>query len=362
MAPSSYPEKRPVIGMLGTGQLGRMAAMAAAKLGIEVVVYGPDAETSPAGQVCKKTYTADYDDLDMLQAFVADVDVVTYEFENIPVHTLRIIDQAKPVFPSPGVIEIAQNRINEKSFLNKAGIRTAEWAPCASADDIRQTLDAWNTDTCIVKTNRFGYDGKGQVKITAGSDIDADFAALKTDSAIIESIVPFEHEISVIVCRDQSKTVDCYAPGLNVHRNHILHTTTAPAPLSKDILDKAVDIAKTIAQEIDLVGVLGVELFVTAEGEILANELAPRPHNSGHWTMDACVCSQFEQQIRAVAGIPLGSCDHHHEAVMLNILGDNLDDLEITTSNTSPHYYGKAEARHGRKMGHVTTLKTKSGS
>lgn len=257
------------------------------------------------------------------------------------------------------MLEIAQHRWTEKQFLNDIGIPTANWAKATSAKDIKSTLAAWNTSDCIIKTTRFGYDGKGQAKIDKSTDIDSAWKSLKTGEAIIESLVPFKYEISVIVARDQFGKTETYVPVLNDHKNHILAKTTAPAPLDPAILKKATTMARKLAEKVGLVGVLGLELFVTKDGKIIANEIAPRTHNSGHWTIDACAVSQFENHVRTVCGLPVGKADRHSDAVMLNLIGDDISLTEKYASkkNACIHLYGKPDARPGRKMGHITFLK-----
>ncbi len=345
------------IGMLGGGQLGRMSALAGFPLGLLTHIYSPDAG-DPARQVTNLNTVAAYDDRAALRAFAERVDVITYEFENIPLETVRFLETLKPVYPSSHVLEIAQERLAEKTALNSFGLPTTRFAPAHSATDIKNVMAAWGTRQCIIKTTRFGYDGKGQAFVHTPDEADAAWTALKTDVCIVEDVVDFECEISVIVARDLHGRTGSYTPGLNVHRHHILHTTTVPAPLPQSLLNEAQQLAETLAQKIDLIGVLGVEMFVTRDSRLLVNEIAPRPHNSGHWTMDACVCSQFAQHMRAVAGLPLGGFDRHHDAVMTNLLGDDIATIPALAANplACAHDYGKAEPKAGRKMGHVTVL------
>jgi 5-(carboxyamino)imidazole ribonucleotide synthase len=346
------------IGILGGGQLGRMSAMAAARLGIKTHIFCPETD-APASHVAAKTWTADYTDKAALKDFAKSVDVISYEFENIPVETIQYLKKLKPVYPDDYLLEIAQHRWHEKQFLNNIGIPTAKWARACCAEQVHATLEEWKTTDCILKTARFGYDGKGQVKISKGTDINAAFAALKSDEVIVESLVPFQCEISVIVARDIFGKTECYDVVLNEHKNHILSKTTAPAPLSQSLLTKARTLGKKVADEVGLVGVLALELFVTKDGKLLANEIAPRTHNSGHWTIDACAVSQFENHIRTVAGLPVGSAKRHSDAVMLNLIGDDiaLVDKYVDKPNACIHLYGKPEVRPGRKMGHITLLR-----
>jgi len=346
------------IGMLGGGQLGRMSALAGAPLGIRTHVYAPESD-SPAAQVTDLFTNAGYDDHTALKKFAEQVDTITYEFENVPVECVRYLESlGKKVYPSSKVLEIAQERLKEKTAMNDYGLPTTRFAPAKSPEDIQTVMKEWGASASIIKTIRFGYDGKGQTKVTGMEDAARAFADLKADIVIVEEIVDFNHEISVIVARDVHGNVGSYDPGLNVHKNSILHTTTVPAPVDSKILTAAKNAAHALAEKIDLVGVLGVEMFVTRSGQILINEIAPRPHNSGHWTMDACFVSQFEQQMRAVAGLPLGSFERHHDAVMTNLLGDDINTIPDLIKNEKAHVhdYGKREPKEGRKMGHVTII------
>lgn len=356
-----FPNKQITLGILGGGQLGRMSAMAAARLGIKTHIFCPETD-APASHVAAQTFTADYDDKKALKEFAKSVDVISYEFENIPVETVQYLKKLKPVYPDDYLLEIAQHRWHEKQFLNNIGIPTAKWAKACSADQVHETLKEWRVTDCILKTARFGYDGKGQIKISKNTDIDAAFASLKSDEVIIESLVPFQCEISVIVARDIFGKTECYDVVLNDHKNHILSKTTAPAPLSPAILTKAKKLGKKLADEVGLVGVLALELFVTKDGKILANEIAPRTHNSGHWTIDACAVSQFENHVRTVCGLPVGSAKRHSDAVMLNLIGDDiaLVDKYVDKPNACIHLYGKPEIRPGRKMGHITLISGKT--
>jgi len=346
------------IGMLGGGQLGRMSALAGFPLGLLTHVYSPDA-ADPASQVTNLRTVAAYNDFEALKRFADSVDAITYEFENIPLETVKFLETLKPVYPSSAVLAIAQERIAEKTAMNDFGLPTTRFAPARSPAEIESVLQQWGAIQCIIKTIRFGYDGKGQTLIRSLGDVAAGWAKLKADIVIVEEVVDFAHEISVIVARDVYGAVGSYTPGLNVHRDHILHTTTVPAPLSEALLAEAEALAQTLATKIDLVGVLGVELFVTRDGRLLINEIAPRPHNSGHWTMDACGCSQFEQHMRCAAGLPLGPFNRHHDAVMTNLLGDDILQIPalLKEPNAHIHDYGKAEIKAGRKMGHVNHIK-----
>ena len=349
-----------VIGMLGGGQLGRMTALAAANLGYRTHVYCPEPDT-PAVQVTSRATTAAYDDWQALEAFAQQVDVATYEFENIPLATAEQVAALTPLRPAPGALRICQNRLREKGFCREIGIPTARWAeidgPAALADAIGE-IGA----PAVLKTVELGYDGKGQVAITADSDPAQAWAAMAGSAAgaigILESFVDFALEVSVIVARSASGTSRCYPPVENRHRNHILDQTIVPAPISDAVAARAEEIATALAERLELVGLLAVEMFVTAEGELLVNELAPRPHNSGHWTIDAGQTSQFGQLVRAIAGLPLGSTERLSDAVMQNLLGDEAAGAQAALAEPGAklHLYGKAEARPGRKMGHITRL------
>ncbi|MDD3019625.1 MAG: 5-(carboxyamino)imidazole ribonucleotide synthase [Alphaproteobacteria bacterium] len=358
MSLKSLNKPAQTLGILGGGQLGRMSALAAARLGIKTHIFTPEND-SPASHVSAKTFVADYSDKEALKAFAKSVDVISYEFENIPVETVRYLNKFKPVYPDENLLEIAQHRWKEKQFLNDIGIPTAQWAKATCAADIKSALEEWGSTDCIIKTTRFGYDGKGQARISKGSDIQAAWVSLKTNEAIIESLVPFSHEISVIVARDQLGKTEAYCPVLNDHKNHILSKTTAPAPLDPELLDKASKMAIKLAKKVNLIGVLGLELFLTKGGQIIANEIAPRTHNSGHWTIDACAVSQFENHVRTVCGLPLGKTDRHSDAVMINLIGDDIKLVEkyLSKKNACIHLYGKPDVRAGRKMGHITILK-----
>lgn len=352
------------IGIIGGGQLGRMAALAAARLGYRVHVFTPETG-SPAAQVSDAATIAAYDDHAAIQAFAAAVDVVTFEFENIPAESVRLMAELVPVRPCWSVLETAQDRIAEKRFFNSIGIATAPWRQVDDLEGLRRAVDELGRPS-VLKTTRLGYDGKGQVKITADTDPVQAWAELgsglgETGGAVLEGFIDFLGEISVIVARGLDGEWAAFDPVWNVHSNHILDTSTVPAPIAPSLADQAVDIAHRSAEALGVVGLLAVEMFVTPNG-LLANEMAPRPHNSGHWTMDACVTDQFEQFVRAVCGLPLGSPDRHSDAEMKNLIGDDaglwLDILRDPTARL--HLYGKAEARPGRKMGHVNRIRPRS--
>jgi 5-(carboxyamino)imidazole ribonucleotide synthase len=350
------------IGIIGSGQLGRMAALAAARLGYRVHVFSPESD-SPTEQVAAAATVADYTDLAALEAFARSVDVVTFEFENIPADSVRVLTDLIPVRPSWRVLDVAQDRISEKRFFTEIGIATAPWAEIASAADLTREV-ARIGRPAVLKTTRLGYDGKGQIKIAADTDLDRAWAAMGGAVSVLEGFIDFAGEISVIVARGLDRRIAAFEPAWNVHTNHILDTTTVPAPIGPDLSRAAVAVACKAAEALELVGLLAVEMFVTRDGRILANEMAPRPHNSGHWTIDACVTDQFEQFIRAVCGLPLGDPDRHSDAVMTNLIGDDVNDWLAILSDPDAklHLYGKAEARSGRKMGHVTRIRPRTGS
>ncbi|MDX9690250.1 MAG: 5-(carboxyamino)imidazole ribonucleotide synthase [Proteobacteria bacterium] len=351
-----------VIGILGGGQLGRMTAMAAARLGYRCHIYCPESE-APALDVCAFHTQGDFDDEGKLAVFARSVDVVTLEWENVPLHALDVIAQYTPVHPGASVLKIAQDRGLEKSFARKVGIGTADFTLVNSSDELEEAIKNYHLPV-LLKSTRMGYDGKGQVKIVTSAEARAAWVEMGSRHGIVEALVDFACEISVIVARREDGKTVAYPPVQNTHRNHILNETVAPAPLSRDILDQAVQTAIHMAEELGVIGLLAVELFVLKvpdkDGQIvLLNEIAPRPHNSGHWTIDACSCNQFEMLVRAVCGLPLGSARPHHRAVMHNIVGDESDRFAMWLADPSAclHLYGKKETRDGRKMGHVTFLK-----
>ncbi len=344
------------IGILGDGQLGRMMAIAAAELGYKTHIFGQDAD-SPAAQVAGAVTLADYTDQGALRKFAEAVDTVTLEFENIPVETLTFLEPLVPVRPGRKVLEITQDRHLEKSFINNLGVPTAPFANVETLKELQEAVERIGTPA-VLKTRKFGYDGKGQVKITSATQIDQAWADVKEQPCILEGFIPFELEISVIIARGINGDIQAYTPVENRHKNHILDITLAPANILTTVSNHALGLAGKIAENLDLVGLIAVEMFVGSDGDVLINELAPRPHNSGHWTIEACTTSQFRQSIRAAAGLKLGSAVHHSNAVMRNLIGDDVDHWEEILSHPemSLHLYGKAEARAGRKMGHVTRL------
>ncbi|MBF0355648.1 MAG: 5-(carboxyamino)imidazole ribonucleotide synthase [Alphaproteobacteria bacterium] len=344
------------IGILGGGQLGRMTALAAAQLGYRVHIFTPE-QDSPASHVSDGVTIASFEDEAALDRFAHQVDVVTLEFENIPASPVRFLSERVPVRPGPRVLETAQDRLAEKRFFNELGINTAPWREVRSAEDLEAAFGEIGAP-CVLKTARLGYDGKGQAKITSAADLPGAWAGLGTDLGILEGFISFDCEVSALVTRGLDGSWAAWDVVQNVHTNHILDTTSAPALLSQPVLDQAVAIAHRAAEALDLVGVLAVEMFLTRDGRLLVNEMAPRPHNSGHWTIDACLTSQFEQVVRAVCGLPLGTPKRHSDAVMTNLIGDMAEAWEtyLHEPNAKLHLYGKAERRQGRKMGHVTRL------
>jgi 5-(carboxyamino)imidazole ribonucleotide synthase len=345
------------IGILGGGQLGRMTALAAARLGFRTHVFCPDHD-SPAAQVTAVSTVAAYDDEEALAAFADDVDVVTFEFENIPDTAAELLGARKPTRPAPRILHICQQRLREKDFLSATGVPVTRYRAVSGPEDLAVAARAIGLP-CILKSAQFGYDGKGQVRIAADTDLADAWKRMGGTLGILEAEVDFAIEASVIIARGVDGQTALYPPVENRHRNHVLDETIAPAHLSDATARQAEAIAQQIATELQLVGLLAVEMFVAGDGEVLVNELAPRPHNSGHWTIDACVTSQFEQVVRAVCGLPLGSTAHHSDAVMKNLIGGDVHEWrDILADPTAKlHLYGKAEARPGRKMGHVTRLK-----
>ncbi|MCC5987641.1 MAG: 5-(carboxyamino)imidazole ribonucleotide synthase [Pararhodobacter sp.] len=345
-----------VIGILGGGQLGRMLSVAASRLGLRCHIYDPSPEP-PAGHVAERVTTAPWDDAAALAGFANAVDVITYEFENIPAATLDLLEARCPVRPGRRALEVSQDRLSEKNFLSGLGLKVASYRAVDDAAGLDAALAAIGAPA-ILKTRRLGYDGKGQARIMAPDQAGAALAAMQGAPAIVEGFVPFEREISVIAARGLSGAVVCYDPGENVHEAGILRRTTVPATLSPGQQADAALIAGRILNALDYVGVMGVELFVAAQG-LVVNEIAPRVHNSGHWTQAGCAVDQFEQHIRAVAGWPLGDGRRHIDVVMENLIGDDVQRLPdlAQEADTQIHLYGKAEARQGRKMGHVNRIR-----
>ena len=345
-----------IIGILGGGQLGRMTALAAASLGYRCHIFCPE-PNSPAMQVSSFATVAAYDDELALARFADAVDVVTFEFENVPAATAAILAKHRPVHPRPGILAICQDRLKEKDFLRANGVATTAYRHITGVASLAAAM-AEIGPRAILKTARLGYDGKGQVALEKGDDLAAIWAAHRADDAILEARVDFACEISVVLARGADNEIACYVPVENRHVHHILDTTIAPAVIDATLARRADAIARGVVRALDLVGVLAVEMFVTKDGAVLVNELAPRPHNSGHWTIDACITSQFEQLVRAVCGLPLGSPEAHSNAVMTNLIGGDVGKWRDAVADPTAklHLYGKADAMPGRKMGHVTRL------
>ncbi|MEL6798889.1 MAG: 5-(carboxyamino)imidazole ribonucleotide synthase [Pseudomonadota bacterium] len=344
-----------VIGILGGGQLGRMLSVAAARLGLRCHIFEPGAHP-PAGHVAERVTTAAYDDHAALARFAETVDVVTYEFENVPTDALDLVEARVPIRPGRRALGTSQDRLAEKAFLAGLDLATAPFAPVDDTTTLADAIAGIGTPA-ILKTRRFGYDGKGQARIMAPNDADQALTDMAGAPAILEGFVDFSHEVSVIAARGQDGQIAAFDPGENVHENGILRTTRVPARLSATQKSDAVLIAAKILNALDYVGVIGVELFVTPQG-LIVNEFAPRVHNSGHWTQNGCVTDQFEQHIRAVAGWSLGDGARHSDVEMENLIGDDILRVpEIAGTGAAIHLYGKAEARPGRKMGHVNHLR-----
>ena len=349
------------LGILGSGQLGRMFAFSAASMGYRVQTLSPDTNT-PTGQVADREWAAPYDDLDAVRDFARTVDVITFEFENVPAETAAAAAEIVPVRPSGEVLHIAQNRKREKEFLSKQGFSCAPFHLVTNLNELQAALDAIGVPA-ILKIAGFGYDGKGQVRLKDRTDAPAAWTALGGGECVLEGFVPFECEVSVVAARGLDGSFACYGPIENTHKNGILDVSVCPAPsVSAQTAAEAIQTTRAICETLGVVGVLCVEFFVTAGGSLVVNEMAPRPHNSGHLTIEAHATSQFEQQVRSVCGLPLGSAALLRPAAMANLLGDLWEPktpnwaAALALPNVSLHLYGKAEARPGRKMGHLTAL------
>ena len=348
------------LGVLGGGQLGRMFTIAARRMGYRVHTFSPDEDT-PTGQVADVEVTAAYDDLDALRAFARQVSVVTFEFENVPADAVAAIEQIVQVRPSGAALHVAQQRAREKAFLVEHGIPTTPFARAGTLDELWDGVARVGTPA-VIKTAAFGYDGKGQHRVTTPADVEHIWTAIGHQEAVVEQHVSLQAEISVIAARSLEGDIAMYPVFENRHRHHILDLTTAPAMIPVAVATQAVDIARTILESLQYIGILCVEFFLSTDGELLVNEMAPRPHNSGHLTFDAAVTSQFEQQVRAVCGLPLGSTELLRPAAMANLLGDLWTDGEpnwaagCRNPDVKLHLYGKDEARPGRKMGHLTAM------
>jgi 5-(carboxyamino)imidazole ribonucleotide synthase len=352
-------EAQATIGILGGGQLGRMLALAAARLGFKCHVFAPNPD-SPAFDVVHRVTVGDYTDTQALDRFAGNVDVVTYEFENVPAETATFLAARVPVLPDPQVLATTQDRLAEKIFVSGLGIRTADFAAVAEPGELAAVIQRIGLPA-VLKTRRFGYDGKGQVRIRNGTDPQAAWREAGGQPCILEAFVPFEREVSVIAARGRDGRVECFDVTENEHRDHILKVSRVPAAVSAVVAQEARRIAETIAQAFDYVGVLAVEMFVQRGGmELLVNEIAPRVHNSGHWTLDGASVSQFEQHIRAVAGWPLAKPIRRGRVEMTNLIGSEVEDFQrwLDVPGAAVHLYGKAAVRPGRKMGHVTRVFT----
>jgi 5-(carboxyamino)imidazole ribonucleotide synthase len=359
----STVDKQPIlpgatVGVLGSGQLGRMFAIAARRMGYRVVTFSPDEDT-PTGQIADEEIVASYDDLDAVAAFAQKVSVVTFEFENVPSQTAETCARFAPVRPGGHVLHIAQNRLREKTWLAEHGFPVAPFQAVNSRDELKTALQTIGAPA-ILKTAGFGYDGKGQVRIKSANEADAAWNELQCE-AVLEGFVDFQGEASVVAARGVDGSFAAYPLAMNTHVAGILDLSIVPAPVEKKPAKECEELARAIFEKLDVVGVLCVELFLTANGPIV-NELAPRPHNSGHWSFDAAITSQFEQQLRAVCGLPLGSTEALRPSAMAQLLGDLWDSGEpdwaaaLRFPDVKLHLYGKAEARAGRKMGHLTAL------
>ncbi|HBQ36665.1 MAG TPA: 5-(carboxyamino)imidazole ribonucleotide synthase [Rhodobacteraceae bacterium] len=343
------------IGILGGGQLGRMLSVAASRLGFKTHIYEPG-ENPPAGHVADQITTADYTDTTALREFARSVDVITYEFENIPTSALDTLESIRPIHPNRRALATSQDRLTEKNFLQKLGLNTAPFATVDTLDDLTKALEITGFPA-ILKTRRFGYDGKGQARIMSADDAKSAHASMAGAPSLLEGFVDFSHEVSVIAARGQQGDIACFDPGENVHKDGILDTTTVPANLTTAQRTDAVLLAARILNALDYVGVMGVELFVTKTG-LIVNEIAPRVHNSGHWSQNGCAIDQFEQHIRAISGWPLGDGKRHSDIIMENLIGNDMARLpEIAKEgNTAIHLYGKTDIKPGRKMGHINRI------
>ncbi len=365
MKPANVILPGATLGVLGGGQLGRMFALAARRMGYRVHVLSPDGD-SPTGQVADIETQAAYDDLDAVARFARTVSVVTFEFENIPAAAAETAARFAPVRPAGSLLHTTQNRARERAFLAGAGLPVTPHALVRSPDELRSALDRLGVPA-VLKTAAWGYDGKGQLRLDRAEDAPRAWESLRTDQAVLEAFIDFHSELSVIVARGLTGDIATYGPLANLHRNHILDITSIPAAIDPAIARDAVEIARTVAQVSDLVGILCVEYFLGKDGRLMINELAPRPHNSGHLTIDAHVTCQFEQQVRAVCGLPLGSPQLLRPAAMANLLGDLWQSGEPDWSaacavpGVKLHLYGKRDPRPGRKMGHLTALATTTG-
>ena len=348
------------IGVMGGGQLGRMLAFAARRTGYRVHIFSPEKD-GPAAQVSNRSIVADYADEEAVKRFAAGVDVITFEFENIPVQTIEWCAHDHDVRPAGAILHIAQNRLREKNFLAHAGIPLAPFRAVRSAPGLKSALGEIGRPA-ILKTAAFGYDGKGQQAINEDANLEEVWSASSGNELVLEEAVAFEKEVSVLVARGTDGAIKTFPLCENIHRDHILDITVVPARVESSVERAAAELARSIAEKLELVGLLAVEMFLKANGDLLVNELAPRPHNSGHWTIEACATSQFEQQVRAVCGLPLGATNVLRPAAMANLLGDVWQSGEpdwsaaLAVGGVGLHLYGKREPRLRRKMGHLTAF------
>jgi 5-(carboxyamino)imidazole ribonucleotide synthase len=350
-----------MIGILGGGQLGRMLALAAAQIGLKTHVFS-DEKDAPAFQVSAAQTYASYRNADALKNFARACDAVTCEFENVPADTAALLSELVPVSPNAHALATAQERFEEKTFVSHLGLSTPPFLAVNSGEEARTAFAKLGGNAAVLKTRRLGYDGKGQAIVATADEAVAAFEKFHGAPLLTESFVDFAFETSVVAARGMDGTFAAYDPPENDHREHILRRSTVPSRLTTLQIEQAREIARAIAEALDYVGILCVELFVTGDGRLLVNEIAPRVHNSGHWTIDACAVSQFEQHMRAVAGWPLGPTERHSNAVMENIIGEEAGDWQgLIARGGSLHLYGKSEIRPGRKMGHITWVKPKDG-
>jgi 5-(carboxyamino)imidazole ribonucleotide synthase len=343
------------IGIFGGGQLGQMLCNAAHKLGFKTVVFS-DVANCPASLVCNQIIVANYLDEKALEKFASQIDIATFEFENIPTHAVNFVAQIKPVFPNSNVLKITQNRLKEKDFLNQIGVKTTDYLAISSLKDLQNGLEKFGKS--VIKTTTMGYDGKGQKVLTQNNNLKEIWEEFCNKELILEQFSNFEQEISVIVAKNINGEIACYQPLTNIHKNSILDKSIYPAQISQQTTNKAVEIATKIIEKLDLIGLLAVEFFVLKDGNLLVNELAPRPHNSGHFSMDASNTSQFEQLIRAITNMPLGNVSFHHNGYMQNLIGEDVLKAEEYKNNKQAriHLYGKEKIAKGRKMGHINFL------
>ena len=344
------------IGILGGGQLGQMLSMAAARLGFKTHIFEPS-ENPPASNVASKFTRAEYDDYDALKQFASSVDVVTYEFENIPTAALDIIETQSEIFPNREALKISQDRLIEKEFINKLGFKTASFCEVNSIEELIHAINQIGTPS-ILKTRRFGYDGKGQVKVQPSSKPEEIWKNLGEKALILEGFINFSSEFSVIGSRSKDGQISCFDPGENVHKDGILRTTTVPAHLTNQQKTEAVLITAKILETLKYVGVIGIEFFLE-KNSLVINEFAPRVHNSGHWTQNGCTVDQFEQHIRAITGWKLGNAERHSDVIMENLIGDEIYKTNqlVEDGSIALHLYGKADVNPGRKMGHFNRIK-----